>query len=78
MKLPVSDTRINSSSEQCCAAVKDQAWRMTQPETYSSSHHWPGCSQLGVETAIYRYWLVLSHLWLLLRQKAFSLSNKPA
>lgn len=55
MKLPVSDTRINSLSEWCCAAVKEQLWLMTQPATYGAAHHRTDCSWLGAVAVIYRY-----------------------
>lgn len=55
MKLPVSDTKTNSSSERCCAAMKGQPRRMIQPETYGVAHHQLGCSWLGVVGVIYRY-----------------------
>ena len=45
MKLPVSGTRTNSASERCCAAVKEQPWRVTQAPT-GAAHHQPGCSWL--------------------------------
>lgn len=73
MKLPVSDTGIKSSPERCCAAMKEQPRRMTQP-----AHHWTDCSWVEVVVLIYPYWLVLRCLWLALHEKAFSLSDRPA